>query len=249
MPVTQVPCPSCGVILKPTRPVEPGQRLKCPRCATAFQVAAPAPAVQEPAPAEGGTAPAGEKSRTGLIVLLAGLGVAGLCLCCGGATGVGLYFSWRTGKEPPQAARLPAPAGPGSQAPPPAGAPAPAAPAPAAVDSREAVPRDQAHLMTELANLLATVQDQASADKARARLKDDIGPRIQDLVKRNKAGGQVSVDWQQEMARKYGAETSASTFKVLAEVRRLQNVPGGPAVVQELKDDSHDWRTLELILP
>jgi hypothetical protein len=234
MPVTQVPCPGCGAILKPTRPVEPGQRLKCPRCATPFQVADPTPGVPEEAleevgtaPAPAATAPTEKKSRTGLILLLAGLGVAGLCLCCGGSSGLGLFFYWRT----------------------PSSAPLVNIEVPGVTDSRESVPRDQAHLMTDIATLLATVQDQASAQKAQARLKSDIGPRIQDLVKRNKAGGQVSLEWQQEMAKKYGPESQAASQKIMREARRVQTVPGGPAVVQDLKDQCRDWMTMQLVLP
>jgi hypothetical protein len=235
MPVTQVQCPSCGVTLKPSRPVEPGQRLKCPRCATAFQVAAPPPAAPEEAleevgtePAPAAAAPAEKKSRTGLILLLAGLGVGGLCLCCGGLGVVGFVVHRAAG---------------------PAGTGLAGIQVPGVTDSRESVPRDQARLMTDIANLLATVQDQASADRALARLKKDIGPRIQDLVKRNKAGGQVDFAWQQEMAKKYGPETQAAAFKIQDEVRRLKNVPGGPAVIQELKDESRDWMTIQFVLP
>ena len=231
MPVTQVQCPNCGVALKPARPVEPGQRLKCPRCATVFQV--PAPAAQA-APEEVGTesaeaeaAPAAKKSRTGLIVLLVGLGVAGLCLCCILPSGVGIYFYAR------------GPSGTGLAN----------IPVPGVTDSRESVPRDQAHLLTDIANLLATVHDQASADRARAKLKSDIAPRIQDLVKRNKAGGQVTMEWQQEMAKKYGPESQAASQKIMQEARRVKGVPGGPAVLQELKDESRDWMTMQFILP
>jgi hypothetical protein len=232
MPVTQVPCPNCGVILKPSRPVEAGQRLKCPRCATAFQV--PAPVAREEAleevgaePAPAAAAPAEKKSRTGLILLLVGLGAGGLCLCCGGSAGLGLFFYSRS----------------------PSSAPLSGIPVPGITDSRESVPRAQAHLMTDIANLLATVKDQSSAEKARAKVKSDLGPRIQDLVKRNKAGGQVSMEWQQEMAKKYGPETQAASQKIMEESRRVKNVPGGPAVLQDLKDQCKGWMTMEFILP
>jgi hypothetical protein len=227
MPVTQVPCPNCGVILKPSRPVEAGQRLKCPRCATAFQV--PAPVAPEDAleevgaePAPAAAAPAEKKSRTGLIVLLVGLGVGGLCLCCGGVAGLGFFLAGRSPSS---------------------------IPVPGVADSRESVPRDQAHLMTEIADLLATVKDQPSAQKAQARLKKDIGPRIQDLLKRNKAGGQVSMEWQQEMAKKYGPETRAASQKIMEESRRVKEVPGGPAVLQGLKDQCKGWTAMEFSLP
>jgi hypothetical protein len=234
MPVTQVKCPNCGVTLKPSRPVEAGQRLKCPRCTTVFQVPAVAPAPPEEVleevgmtPAEGSPPPAAKKGRTGLILLLVGLGAGGLCLCCGGATGLGLFFSWRS----------------------PSSAPLSGIPVPGVTDSRESVPRDQARLLTDVGNLLATVQDQASADKALAKLKSDIGPRIQDLVKRNKAGGQVSMEWQQEMAKKYGPESQAGSQKVMHEARRVKTVPGGAAVIQELEDESRDWLAMQMILP
>ena len=226
MPLTQVPCPNCGVTLKPSKPVSPGQRLKCPRCATAFQVAGPPPAAEE-VPEEAAAAPAEKKSRTGLILLLAGLGVAGLCVCCGGSAGLGLFFYSRS----------------------PSSAPLPGIPLPAVVDSRESVPRDQARLLTDVANLLATVQDQPSADRALAKLKSDIRPRIQDLVKRNKAGGQVSMEWQQEMAKKYGPESQAAAAKIVPEARRAKAVPGGAAVIEELKDESRDWLAMQMLLP
>jgi hypothetical protein len=234
MPVTQVKCPNCGVTLKPSRPVEAGQHLKCPRCTTVFRVPAAAPAPPEEVleevgttPAPGSPPPAAKKGRTGLILLLVGLGAGGLCLCCGGATGLGLFFSWRS----------------------PSSAPLSGIPVPGVTDSRESVPRDQAHLMTEIANLLATVKDQPSADKARAKVKSDLGPRIQDLVKRNKAGGQVTMEWQQEMAKKYGPETQAASQKIMDESRRVKTVPGGPAVLQDLKDQCKGWMTMEFILP
>jgi LSD1 subclass zinc finger protein len=48
MPDQILVCPSCRTSLKPSKPVPPGARLKCPKCQTAFA----APAAPAPAPAE-----------------------------------------------------------------------------------------------------------------------------------------------------------------------------------------------------
>src|SRR5690349_1088245 len=125
MSVTQVPCPSCGVILKPTRPVAPGQALKCPACATVVQVPGEGPEGAAPAPAE-------TKGGKGLLLLLAGLAAGVLLVCCISSAGVGVYFALRGGGG----------ARPG--------------------DSLEAVHRDQVQAINDMADVLATVQDQAS---------------------------------------------------------------------------------------
>ena len=49
MPVQAVTCPECKATLKPKTPIPEGTRIKCPKCATVFTVAAEAPA-PKPAP-------------------------------------------------------------------------------------------------------------------------------------------------------------------------------------------------------
>jgi hypothetical protein len=209
MSVTQVPCPSCGVILKPTRPVAPGQALKCPACATVVQVPGERPEGEAPAAAE-------KKGGKGLILLLAGLAAGVLLVCCTGSVGVGVYFALRGG-----GARL--------------------------GDSLEAVHRDQVQAINDMADVLATVQDQASAQKAQAQVKA-FGPRVQQLLKRGKAFEPISPAQQQALKQKFGDDGEAAVLRLSIQVQRVRAVPGGPAVLQELKAQTKDWPTVAAVV-
>jgi hypothetical protein len=61
MSVATFPCPQCKVVLKPTKPVPPGKKIKCPKCGHIFQTSAteaPAPASSAaPQPAKLPSAP------------------------------------------------------------------------------------------------------------------------------------------------------------------------------------------------
>ena len=204
MSVTQVQCPSCGVILKPRGPVAAGQYLKCPRCATVVEVPGAAP----------GEEPAEKKGGKGLVLLLVGLAAGVLLVCCVSAAGVGLYFTLRG-----------VPLG----------------------DSLEAVDRDQLQAINDMADVLATVQDQASAQQALPRVKA-FGPRVRQLLKRGKAFETVSPAQEQALRQKYEAETQAAVLRLSIQVQRVRNVPGGPAVLQELKNQVKDWPTVATLL-
>ena len=210
MPVTQVPCPSCGVILKPTRPVAAGQALKCPRCATVVQVTGEGP--------EGGaSAPAEKTGGKGLVLLLAGLAAGVLLVCCVSSAGLGLYFALHGGGG----ARL--------------------------GDNFEAVHRDQVQAINDMADVLATVQDQTSAEKAQAQLKG-FGPRVRQLLKRGKAFEPLSPAQQQALKQKFGDDGEAAILRLSIQVQRVRAVPGGPAVLQELKTQVKDWPTVAAIV-
>jgi phage FluMu protein Com len=59
MPAFNFQCPGCQTVLKSADPLEPGKKIKCPKCATVFQLAAAPPAetaVQEREPGEGSRA-------------------------------------------------------------------------------------------------------------------------------------------------------------------------------------------------
>src|SRR5438128_871220 len=43
MPLTTFPCPACRVVLKPTQPVPPGKKIKCPKCGHIFLTTAAGP--------------------------------------------------------------------------------------------------------------------------------------------------------------------------------------------------------------
>jgi hypothetical protein len=209
MAVTQLQCPSCGVILKPTREVAPGQALKCPRCATVVQV--PGDEAEAGAPA-----PAGAKGGKGLVLLLAGLAAGVLLVCCISSAGLGVYFALRGG-------------------------------APHLGDSLEAVHRDQVQAINDMADVLATVQDQASAQKAQGQLKA-FGPRVQQLLKRGKAFEPISPARQQALKQKFGDDGEAAILRLTVQVQRVRAVPGGPAALQELKTQVKDWPTVAAIV-
>jgi hypothetical protein len=203
MPSTQVPCPSCGVILKPKRPVAAGQQLRCPRCATMVEVpgaAAVGEPDEAPAPVEG-------RSRTGLVLLLVGLAAGVLLVCCGSSAGLGLFFYLR-GSHPG--------------------------------DSLDAVLGEEVRAMNDMADVLATVQDQASAQRTQAQLKA-FGPRVRQLRKRESAFASLSPVQQQALKQKYEAENQAAVLRLSIQVQRVRNVPGGREVLQELKDQVKDW--------
>ena len=46
MAVAKVECPECGVVLKPTKPLTPGKKVRCPKCSHVFTV----PGAEEEAP-------------------------------------------------------------------------------------------------------------------------------------------------------------------------------------------------------
>ena len=204
MPVTQVPCPSCGAILKPTRPLAAGEELRCPRCATAVRVPGPAPPAEE------------KKGGKGLLLLLAGLAAGVLLVCCGSSAAVGLYVALRGG-----GVHL--------------------------ADSLDAVHRDQVQAINDLADVLTTVQDQASAQKAQATLKD-FGPRVQQLLKRGKAFEPISPAQQQALKQKFGDDGEAAILRLSIQVQRVRAVPGGPAVLKELKDQVKDWPSVAAVV-
>jgi hypothetical protein len=204
MPVTQVPCPSCGAILKPTRPLSAGEELRCPRCATAIRGPGP-PAEPE------------KKGGKGLLLLLAGVAAGVLLVCCGSSAAVGLYFALRGGGG----VHL--------------------------VDSLDAVHRDQVQAINDLADVLTTVQDQASAQKAQATLKG-FGPRVQQLLKRGKAFEPISPAQQQALKQKFGDDGEAAILRLSIQVQRVRAVPGGPAVLKELKDQVKDWPSVAAVV-
>jgi hypothetical protein len=214
MSVTQVQCPSCGVILKPKRPVAAGQELKCPRCATVVQV--PGPTAEE-VPEDGVPAPAEKTGGKGLVLLLVGLAAGVLLVCCVSSAGLGVYFALRGGGG----VRL--------------------------GDSLETVHRDQVQAINDMADLLATVQDQASAQQALPRVRA-LGPRVQQLLKRGKAYEPTTPAQQQALKQKFGDDGEAAVLRFSIQVQRVRMVPGGPAVLQELKQQVKDWPTVAIVL-
>src|SRR5207244_1244833 len=69
MPLATLTCPACKVNLKPNKPVPPGKKVKCPKCATIFVTGngAPAPAsgIQATAPPQPPPPPQQEEQDQG----------------------------------------------------------------------------------------------------------------------------------------------------------------------------------------
>jgi hypothetical protein len=59
MPVAKLICPECKKVLRPTKPLPEGKKVKCPKCGTLFAAAEPPP--EEPAPSK--ARPAGGKAK------------------------------------------------------------------------------------------------------------------------------------------------------------------------------------------
>jgi len=236
MSVTQVQCPNCGVTLRPAGPGPAGLTLQCPRCATLIDVppAGEASAVRKPgvrvAPGArprvvaAETAPVAKKGGRGLVLLLAGLAAGVLLACCGVTAGLGLLVAFRS--STPLAGST---AGPLN-------------------DTPEAFIRNRNRLLSDLVDLLSGVQDQASAQRAGVKLKNDLGPRIQQLKRRAPVLGTITPDQQQLLEIQHGGETQTARIRLQIELHRVKDVPGGQEVIQELRGQFRGWTTMQLLV-
>lgn len=101
MPVTRIVCPHCSHLLRTEKPVEAGQRARCPRCRQAFLVGAVPPSAVpghqavSVAPQSVPAAPPPAIGRS-LAWLWAGILLAGLVLMMAISAGVALYLGEET---------------------------------------------------------------------------------------------------------------------------------------------------------
>src|ERR1700736_4984373 len=64
MPVTMLTCPGCKIVLKPTKPVPEGKKVKCPKCSAIFVSGNAAPQPGNGIQAKTPTAPAPAKEES-----------------------------------------------------------------------------------------------------------------------------------------------------------------------------------------
>jgi ABC-type transport system involved in cytochrome bd biosynthesis fused ATPase/permease subunit len=160
----------------------------------------------------------------GLLLLVAGLAAGVLLACCAVTAGLGLVVF--LGGVPSLA---------GSRGRPPN-------------DTPEAFIQDRNRLLNDLVDLLGGVQDQASARRAVVKLRADLGPRIQQLKRREQVLGTITPDQQQLLEVKHGAETQTAKIRLGLELQRVKDVPGGRDVIQELREQFKGWSVMQLLL-
>jgi hypothetical protein len=102
-------------------------------------------------------------------------------------------------------------------------------------DSLEAVRKEQVQTVKEAVELLQTVRDRDSADKARPRLKQ-LGERWRDLAKRRDALKAVSADEEALVKGKYGEEMGGLILRYAGDAVRVALVPGGAEALKEIGD-------------
>ena len=167
---------------------------------------------------------AAPKGGRGLVLLLAGLTAGVLLACCGVTAVLGLVISLG-GWHPLGSAR-----------------------AVPLNDTPEAFIRDRNRLLGDLADLLGGVRDQASAERARVQLKNDLGPRIQQLKRRAPVLETIAPDQQQLLEIQHGGETQTAKLRLGLELQRVKDVPGGREVIQDLRDQFKGWTVMQLLL-
>jgi hypothetical protein len=100
-------------------------------------------------------------------------------------------------------------------------------------DSLESLRKQQLQTVKEANELLETIKDQASADKARPRLKE-LGDRWRDLEKRVDALPPVPAEEEARARKQYDDELNGAILRFLRESMRVRFVPGGQEVMQDL---------------
>jgi hypothetical protein len=160
----------------------------------------------------------------GLLLLLAGLAAGVLLACCvvGAGLGVVVFVGGMASR-----------AGPHGRPP---------------NDTPEAFIQDRNRLMNDLTDLLGEARDQDSARRVAARVKTDLGPRIQQLKRREAVLGTLTPDEQQLLEVRHGAETQTAKLRLGLELQRVKDVPGGREVIQGLREQFKGWAVMQLLL-
>jgi hypothetical protein len=170
------------------------------------------------------TPPAAKKGASGVVLLLAGLAAGTLLACCVVGVGVGLFVF--LGRAPSLASSRGLPPN----------------------DTPEAFIQDRNRLLNDLIDLLSGVQDQASAQRARATLRNDLGPRIQQLKRRAPVLETITPAQQQILEAKHGGETQTAKIRLGLELQRVKDVPGGREVIQDIREQFKGWTVMQLLL-
>ena len=100
-------------------------------------------------------------------------------------------------------------------------------------DNYESLRKQQVATVKEAADLLATIKDKETAEKAKPRLKQ-LGDRWRDLQKRMDALPSPSAEEEARTKRLYEDEFNGARGRFLAESIRVAFVPGGKEALQEM---------------
>jgi len=102
-------------------------------------------------------------------------------------------------------------------------------------DSLESLRKQQLLTVKEANDLLETIKDKASADKAKPRLKE-LGDRWRDLDKRVGDLPPIPTEEEARVQKKYDDELNGAKMRYFRESIRVSLVPGGAEVLKEVGD-------------
>jgi hypothetical protein len=94
------------------------------------------------------------------------------------------------------------------------------------------VPSDLLAIEAEKAQILKTVKDDGSMKEARSRL-DKLALRAEEVARRAKALGEPSVEVRQKLEDEFAGRLQQALNQTRAEIRRIQDLPGGPDFLQQ----------------
>ena len=160
----------------------------------------------------------------GVLLLLAGLAAGVLLACCGVTVGLGLLVALADYRSVA-----------GSRSVPPN-------------DTPEAFIRDRNRLLGDLVDLMNGVRDQGSAERAALQVKNDFGPRIQQLKRRAPVLDAITPEQQQLLEIQQSGEMQMAKLRLGLELQRVKDVPGGREVIQELREQFKGWTAMQLLL-
>jgi predicted nucleic acid-binding Zn-ribbon protein len=99
-------------------------------------------------------------------------------------------------------------------------------------NEHEAMMKDMIKAMNELADVLESIKDEATAKAAEPKLKA-LGTRIQEMKKKADALGGLPKDKDEELRKKYEPEMNAAVGRIMAASQKAASVPEAQAALQE----------------
>jgi hypothetical protein len=99
-------------------------------------------------------------------------------------------------------------------------------------DSHESLTAEAIQILRETADVLSGIQDSASAEAAKPRLKE-LGGRWREN-ERQRANKRIPARELAKLEREYGAQLESAMKRYLEQVRRVQRVDGGEEALRAL---------------
>jgi len=100
-------------------------------------------------------------------------------------------------------------------------------------DTRSSLMKQLVATVNEVADTLATIKDQASAEAAKPKLKA-LGERYRDIDKRGKALKEPTPEEKTALEKEYAEPLKSAYGRLLSEMLRVAFVPGGKEALQEM---------------